>query len=161
MKHLVPEYQEPYYHTPVELIDFKLKLAELQAGQLMIDLGCGNAAVMIRAVQQYGVKAIGYEILPEALEDARKNIVEAGLEDAITVLDRDFREATVNEADALVLYHGRNSLSMITQSLEGQFKSGAIIITHDFNIPGWEEEEYYNHQPPVGMPHEVYKYRVS
>jgi len=161
MKHIVPEFQEPYYHTPQGLVDFKLEQAELKAGDLLIDLGCGNAAVMIRAVQLYNVRAIGYEILPEALKDARKNIADAGLEKQIQLLDNDFREADISQANALVLYHGRNTLSMITQSLEDQFKTGTIIITHDFDIPGWTEEAHFNFEPQTGLPHEVYKYRVA
>ena len=160
MSHLVPEFQEPYYHTPEYLIDFKLELAELEKGNVLIDLGCGNGKVMIRAVQQYGVKAIGYETLPEALSDAQKNINEAGLVEHIQLMNQDYRQADVSQADALVLYHGRNSLSMITQSLEGQFKPGTVIITHDFNIPGWQEERLFHYESPRGLPNEVYKYRV-
>lgn len=154
------QYQEPYVDTDIALIDFKLKLAVLKPGQLLMDLGCGNANVLIRAVQQYGVKAVGCEILEEALIDARENIETAGLSAEIRLLEQSFLEVDVSQADALVLYHGRNTLGLLSQKLEDEMKPGAVIITHDFDIPAWEATEVHETLTSVAQPVLVYKYLV-
>lgn len=53
----------PYLPTLTPQVKAALELAELQAGQTMIELGCGDGKVLIAAAEQ-GATVIGYELNP-------------------------------------------------------------------------------------------------
>ena len=50
-----------------------------------LDLGCGDGRLMIAVAQRIGCPCIGYEISTECFEEARRNIVAAGLQHLVTV----------------------------------------------------------------------------
>ena len=58
-----------------------LKLAQIKPIDVLFDLGCGDASVMIIAVKEFGVrKAIGFEDNPKRYSMARKRIHDEGLD---------------------------------------------------------------------------------
>lgn len=152
---------EPYVLTTDELVRFKLNLLDLKEGEELIDLGCGNAQVLVEAAKMKKIKGIGYELLPEAVSDALKNISDNDLHDQIEIITSNFNEADVSNADAIILYLTRFSLGEISLKLENELKPGARIVTHDFDIPAWKEEEKHEFKDAKGAMRQVYLYRVS
>jgi len=53
----------PYVPTLKPQVVAALELADLKAGQTLLELGCGDGKVLIAAAQQ-GIQAIGYELNP-------------------------------------------------------------------------------------------------
>jgi precorrin-6B methylase 2 len=53
----------PYLPTLTKQMNIALELADLQPGQSLLELGCGDGKVLIAAAQQ-GVRAIGFELNP-------------------------------------------------------------------------------------------------
>lgn len=75
-------------------IDHILNKIRLQPGQTLLDVGCGWGALIIRAAQKYGAKAIGVTISEQQYEEAQRRIKEAGLEDTCEVRLQDYRDVT-------------------------------------------------------------------
>lgn len=133
---------EPYYPTSKDLIVEKLKLLDLKDGDVVLDLGCGDARALILACKVADVKCIGYEVLPEALKDAEKNINEADLSDRIEIRNEDFTHADLSEANAVILYLTRASLGELSLKLENELNEGVKIVTHEFDLPAWEIKKH-------------------
>jgi precorrin-6B methylase 2 len=131
---------DPYAKTAEELILEKLKLLNLKDGELIYDLGCGDAQALTLACSVAKVKAVGYEVLPEALKDAKENIERNQLTEQIIIKNEDFYNADISSVDAIILYLSRNVLGQISLKLETELKQGAKIVTHDFDIPAWEAD---------------------
>ena len=53
----------PYLPTLKPQVNTALKLANLHAGQTLLELGCGDGKVLVAAAQQ-GIKVVGYELNP-------------------------------------------------------------------------------------------------
>ena len=53
------------YSSKKAVID-TLKLADLKKDELLIDLGCGNARVLILAAKEFGARGIGVDRSPYA-----------------------------------------------------------------------------------------------
>lgn len=53
----------PYLPTLKPQVKTALKLADLQAGDTLLELGCGDGKVVLAAAQQ-GLKVVGYELNP-------------------------------------------------------------------------------------------------
>ncbi|WP_430410106.1 SAM-dependent methyltransferase [Kordia sp.] len=144
LKSSLVHFPEPYERTPHEVIDEKLRLLNLKDGELLIDLGCGDARSLIAAKKLANVTCIGYEALPKALEAASENIAKEHMSDCIEIKEEDFLDADISNADALILYLTRNTLGQLSLKLENELPVGARIITHDFDIPAWEADRVIN-----------------
>ncbi len=131
---------DPYAKTAEDLILEKLNLLNLKDGDIICDLGCGDAQALTLACSVAKVKGIGYELLPEALKDAKENIERQQLTEQITIKNEDFYSADLSSVDAVILYLSRNVLGQISLKLETELKQGARIVTHDFDIPAWEAD---------------------
>ncbi len=132
-----------YALTSGDLIDFKLKLAQIKPTDTVVDLGCGDAEVLIRAYQQYGSKGVGLEILPEALAHSRGKVESARLKEYIQVVDQNFMSFDYSIGDVYILYLNRNVLGQLSLKLENELRPGARVVTHCFDLPAWESKEYH------------------
>src|SRR5690242_11484619 len=52
----------PFVPSPQPIVNLMLDLAGVKAGELVIDLGCGDGRVLITAAQRYKARGIGIEI---------------------------------------------------------------------------------------------------
>jgi SAM-dependent methyltransferase len=112
-----------------------LKLAEIKQGELVYDLGCGDGRILIAAAQQYGARAIGFELDREVVQQARANVCEAGLQGQVAIQHADMFTLDLRPADVIFLY----LLTGMNQRLLPQLKHlrpGARIISHDFELKG-------------------------
>lgn len=78
----------------IQKIDHILNKIQLKPGQRLLDVGCGWGALIIRAAQKYGAKAIGVTISEQQYEEAQRRIKAAGLEDCCEVRFQDYRDVT-------------------------------------------------------------------
>ena len=66
-----------YVPTPYEVVDKMFELADIRPGEIVYDLGCGDARIPVMAAKKFGVKAWGFDINPvrvkESLENVKKN----------------------------------------------------------------------------------------
>lgn len=151
---------EPLAHSEDGVTDYKLNLLNLKEGDLLVDLGCGNAHVLVKAYQYFGARGIGYELRPEAIHAAHENINTHDLQEHITIKEENFHDADVSEADAVFIYLTRFSLGELSLKLEQELKPGARVVTHDFDIPAWTEKEKHIFTKPNGVEIPVFLYEV-
>ena len=52
----------PWLPTRMKKVRRMLELANVQPGELVYDLGCGDGRVLVTAARRYGAKAVGIEI---------------------------------------------------------------------------------------------------
>jgi methylase of polypeptide subunit release factors len=55
------ELDTPYVPTPQVVVDRMLDMAQLKAGETVIDLGSGDGRIMIEAAKKYGARGFGVE----------------------------------------------------------------------------------------------------
>jgi hypothetical protein len=133
-------------------------LLHLQPNEVLCDLGVGDARSLILAAETYNVKGIGYEIRPEVVAIARDKINKAQLSDAISIVPGNMMEADLSHVNAVHLYLTRTLLGAISLKLEQELPLGARIVTHDFDLPGWEADTHQLVTLSNGKVHEVFVY---
>jgi SAM-dependent methyltransferase len=104
-------------------------------GQVLADVGCGNAELLIHACQRYPhLRAVGIERSARACEIARQNIVDAGLEKRIEIVEADardpFRNASAQGVELLLTADMVTCLFMLHDLIEDEVQ--AISMLHDF-----------------------------
>src|SRR3954468_6528625 len=92
--HAYRDYLEeiPFVPTPVEVVDKMLELAQLKKGDVLYDLGCGDGRIVVTAAKKYGVKAVGFDVDPQRIKEARENVATNGVGDLVTIRQADIFE---------------------------------------------------------------------
>src|SRR5262249_53031913 len=89
---------EAAQEAKLELVCTKLAL---QAGERVLDVGCGWGAFALHAARHHGVHVTGITLSPAQAELARRRVAEAGLSERIDIQLADYRELAAEPFDAI------------------------------------------------------------
>ena len=105
----------PTVYSSNQAMSDAMKLAGLKRGQVVIDLGCGNANSLVIAAKEFGAKGIGVEKSPLCYLQARYNVLRNHQQKNIKILFGGFSvaEKYLFEADVIYLYLLPSLLSKI------------------------------------------------
>lgn len=148
-----------YLTTPQEVVDRMLELAEIRDGDILYDLGCGDGRIVVTAAKRYGVKAVGIEIDPKRVAEARENVRKNGVEHLVTIRQEDIFTADFREATVVALYLLPNLNLRLRPKLAG-LRGGSRIVSHSFAIRGARPEKVEKVRVPGGKEKTVYLWVV-
>jgi tRNA A58 N-methylase Trm61 len=127
--------------TPDDIVDEMSKLAKIGKDDVVYDLGCGNAVMLIRPIQKFGAKkGVGVEYDPKIMEEAKKNVRNAKLQDRIELRLGDMLKIQpddVADATVVLLYIGDDLGKRVSPVLKNALKPGSRIVSHRFMLGDW------------------------
>ena len=110
----------------------------MKAGDLLVDIGCGDGRVLRQAKRRYGARARGFEVNPLAYALARLHTI--GME-GIEVRLTNFWNIDIGDADVVFCYLFPDVMSRLAQKLETELRPGTRVISCNFPLPGWTHTE--------------------
>ena len=122
--------------TPYDIVSQMLHLADVKKDDLVVDLGCGDARMLVLAAQKYGSKGIGYEIDPVMVRESRRNAERNNVSDLVEIIQADIFKVDISDADVLPVY----LLPEMNLKLVPQFetlKPGSRIVFHNYDLEGY------------------------
>lgn len=129
----------PFLSSPPQVVKTMLKLAKVGPSDVVYDLGCGDARILIEAVEVFKAReAVGYEIRDDAYRRALEEVAKADLLRRITISNNDFFEADLSRASVITLYMDSLTNEKLKRKLEKETSPGTRIVSHDFPMPGWQ-----------------------
>ena len=132
----------PFHATPEDVVDRMLSLARVTRDDVVMDLGCGDGRIPIRAAQKFGARGIGVDIDPRLIDRARANARKADVEHLVEFRVEDALETDVATATVVTLYLLPSSNIKLRPILRGKLKPGARIVSHAFSMgPDWLADE--------------------
>lgn len=124
-----------YVGTPYDLVSEMLRLAQVKKDDLVVDLGCGDARMLVLAAQKYGSRGIGYEIDPDMVRVSRENIEKNNVGDLVKIIQADIFTVDIREADVLPAYLlPEMNLKLLPQI--DTLKPGSRLVFHNYDIEG-------------------------
>ena len=127
--------------TPAETVDEMLRQANFKKGDVLYDLGSGDGRIPIVAAKRYGVRAVGIDIDPKLVEEARENARREGVSDLVEFRLGDMFAADVREASVVTLYLSDRLNELLRPKLLRDLRPGSRIISHDFRMGDWKPEK--------------------
>ena len=124
-----------YVPTPRKVVEEMLRMAELRPDDVVYDLGCGDGRIVIAAAQLRGVKAVGYDIDPERVKEARANVRAAGVEHLVRIEQADVFTLDLTGASVITLYL-LPQLNVRLMPQLARLRPGARILSHNFDMRG-------------------------
>jgi len=127
--------------TPQPVVDAMLKMANVRKGDILYDLGSGDGRIPITAAKRFGVRAIGIDIDPERIAEAKANAQKAGVTNLVTFRNDDLFASDFSEARVVTLYRLDSLNEKLRPKLLRELKPGTRIVSHAFRMGDWEPEQ--------------------
>ena len=122
-----------YVSTSRVRISAVMDAVPMKAGQLLVDIGCGDGRVLRKVQKRYGVKALGYEL--NLLAYLKAKLLCLGLRN-VEVKWRNFWTADLSEADVVFCYLFPDVMKDLASKLQSDLKPGAVVVSCNFDLPG-------------------------
>jgi hypothetical protein len=155
------EYLAPYVPTPQEVVDRMLELAELRQGDLLYDLGSGDGRIVISAASKYGIRAVGFEINPALIKDARDNVAAAGLDHLVEIRQQDVRTVDFSPASVLTMYLYPGANLRLRSAILRQLKPGSRVVSHNYGMGSWKPDKVEKLTDSNGFSRTIYLWRIA
>jgi SAM-dependent methyltransferase len=129
-----------YVPTPERVVDTMLDLAKIGPGDVVYDLGCGDGRIVVEAAKRGARKAIGVDIDPERIAEAREKVRAAGVGDRVEIREGDLFEMDFSDATVVTLYL-LPDLNLRLRPKLLALPPGTRIVSHAFDMGDWTPRE--------------------
>jgi cyclopropane fatty-acyl-phospholipid synthase-like methyltransferase len=148
----------PFVASPISVVRKMLECAELKERETLFDLGCGDGRIVIMAANEFKARGVGVDINKRLINEAIKKAKSLNLADNVTFIHDNLFNIDLSQADVVTMYLTTGANDKVRPKLEQELRSGARIITHDFSIPKWEDEQSFKFREGYRS-HTIYFYK--
>ncbi len=150
-----------YEPTPVEIVDRMIEFANIEHGDVLYDLGCGDGRIVVAAAEKFGIRAVGVDIDPKRIAEAKANAQRHGVEGRVKFLLKDAKSVDVSEATIVTLYLPTMGVLRLVEHLRSQLKPGARIVSRNSMIYGWPPDRSEKHILSSGIESPLYLWTIT
>lgn len=127
----------PFLPTPAPVIERMLTLAEVGPDDTVLDLGCGDGAIVVTAARRCGAQAVGIDCDPNLLASAKTRVESAGVSRLVSLVCGDLFTADLESATVICLYLAPAFYPALKPCILARARSGTRIVSHDYFFSGW------------------------
>lgn len=133
------EPEVPYVPTPAAMVDAMLDMADVGAGDYLIDLGSGDGRIVIAAARR-GAQGLGVDIDPARVAEAVNAARFAGVEGQAVFRRQDLFETPIREASVIAIYLLPDVNLRLRPRLLTELRPGTRIVSHAFAMGDWRPD---------------------
>ena len=116
-------------------LDLVCRKLALQAGERVLDVGCGWGSFAMHAAKNYGVEVLGVTLSEEQVKLGRQRVREAGLEHLVELRLSDYRDLGGDQFDAIssigmVEHVGEERIDLYMPTLSDLLRPGGRLLNH-------------------------------
>jgi SAM-dependent methyltransferase len=104
------------------------------------DLGSGDGRIVIAAAKK-GARAVGFDIDPDLIKEARENIKKAGVEKLAEIREQDILTVDLSPASVVTMYLLPDVNLKLRPHVLTQMKPGSRVVSHAFDMGDWKPEK--------------------
>ena len=127
----------PFVPTTEAAVAEMLKLADVKKGDVVYDLGCGDGRIVIAAAKA-GARAVGLDINPERIAEAKANAKKEGVEASVRFEEQDLFTADIKEASVVTLFLLQSVNLKLRPKLLADLKPGTRVVSNTFDMGDWK-----------------------
>jgi cyclopropane fatty-acyl-phospholipid synthase-like methyltransferase len=151
----------PYVTTPPKVVDAMLELAEVTKDDVLYDLGCGDGRIVIAAAKKYGCRAVGVELDPERVKEARDNLGREKLDHLVTIVHDDIFRVDLSPATVVTLYLFEEVNLKLKPILRRSLKPGSRVVSHHFNMGDWQPLKRTFAKDESDVAHKLFLWKIE
>jgi SAM-dependent methyltransferase len=136
-----PDKDVPYVPTPEPVVDRMLEMADVKAGDYVIDLGSGDGRIVIDAAKR-GAMGHGIDIDPTRVSEARSNASIQDVSNRVLFERGDIFEKDFSRASVITMYLLPDVNKKLKPQLLNQLEPGTRIVSHDYGMGNWDPDRH-------------------
>jgi len=129
----------PFIVTPDNVTLEMLRIANVGAGDHVIDLGSGDGRIVINAARRFGATGLGVDIDPALVELSQRSAITAGVADKVRFQVQDLFQTDLSRATVITMYLLPSFNLSLRPSLLN-LKPGTRVVSHDWDMGDWEPD---------------------
>ncbi|MBI2297289.1 MAG: class I SAM-dependent methyltransferase [Betaproteobacteria bacterium] len=130
-----------YEPTPMDVVQVMLRLAGVNPGDVVFDLGCGDGRIVIAAARQFNARGVCVDIDPQRIAESREYARQAGVTDRIVFLNQDLFATDAGDATVVMLFLSTDFNRALRPKLLRELKPGTRIVSHWHDMGDWKPQE--------------------
>jgi len=131
--------------TPKIVVKDMCELAKVTKNDVVMDPGCGDAIMVITAVQDFAAKkGKGTDLDAKKVAESQDNVKKAGLADKITIKEGNALKLTADDlkdVTVMMVYMGDELNIRLRPSLWQHMPVGSRVVSHRFLMGDWEPDK--------------------
>jgi predicted RNA methylase len=127
--------------TTPDVVEAMLKLARVNANDVVYDLGSGDGRIVIMAAKLYGARGVGVELNPSLVKISRQAALENGVADRVSFVEGDLFTADISPATVVTLFLWPSVNKRLEMKLRLELRPGTRIVSNTFGIGNWRPDE--------------------
>jgi hypothetical protein len=129
----------PFITSPDNVTLEMLRIAGVQAGDHVIDLGSGDGRIVILAARRFGATGLGVEIVPDLVRQSIRHAQDAGVASRVEFREQDLFQTDLSRATVVTMYLlPEVNLQLRPRLL--QLKAGTRVVSHDWDMGDWKPD---------------------
>lgn len=130
----------PFITSPDQVTLEMLRLANVGPGDHVIDLGSGDGRIVILAAQRFGASGLGVEIVPQLVQESRRNARAAGVDSRVEFREQDLFGTDLAPATVVTMYLLPEVNLQLRPSLLA-LAPGTRVVSHDWDLGEWKPDQ--------------------
>ncbi|NHJ48603.1 MAG: methyltransferase domain-containing protein [Asgard group archaeon] len=122
----------PWLPTRLKKVRKMLELANVQPGETVYDLGCGDGRTIVMAARRFGANAIGIEIDPMRYLWCQFLITILFLRKKVKVIHGDIFEKDISDADVVFCYLLQSTNDKLEEKLVQELSPETRVVSNTF-----------------------------
>ena len=129
----------PFITSPDNVTLEMLQIAQVGAGDHVIDLGSGDGRIVITAARRFGATGLGVEIVPDLVDRSLRTAREAGVADKADFRVQDLFKTDLSRATVVTMYLLTEVNLQLRPALL-QLAPGTRVVSHDWDMGDWQPD---------------------
>ena len=129
----------PWVPTPKGISRKMCKLAGLKKGDKVLDLGCGDASILIVAAKEFGATCVGVELNPVVAMMAKIRVRMNGVQDRVKIIRANMFDVDLPDVDVVMMYLLPKATHKIENRIQERYKH-LTVVSHGFELEQKEKK---------------------
>lgn len=146
-----PEYEReggPYVPTPGIVVEQMLSMANVGAGDYVMDLGSGDGVIVLTAGHRLKASGMGVDIDEELIRLSNMRARNLGIADRVRFEAKDIFKTDVSKATVVTLYLLPEFMRKLRPKLYKELRPGTRIVSHDYHFDEWTHDSEITFEVP-------------
>ena len=149
-----------YEGTPDAVVPAMIELARIRSDDVVYEPGCGDARVLIAAMNAGARRGIGVDIDPDLAEVSYAAVKSAGMQDTVEIRWGNALAVDMSKATVVFLFMGEAFNLVIRPLLWKQLPVGARVVSNDFAMGDWKPDRTVRVETP-GRTYTLYLWTIT
>jgi hypothetical protein len=131
----------PAWRTSKSTARTAFKIAKVKKGEVVFELGSGEAKALMIAADEFGAKGVGIEIDPIRFYLSKITIWRKGFSNKISLKRGNFFKEDLSQADVIYVYLVTKTINRLIPKFKKELKKGTRIVSFKYKMDWPIEKE--------------------